>query len=194
MASRGDFRRALRECAMEALFVVLAVFVLLAFPVWTLVLLHKIRRDQDHHDVLLNGVLSRLDRLASRPSRVEPESRTSTDFPPPSAARPVAPPSPAPAPAFAPPPPPPPPPPTPRPAPIPSPIPAFAADAPDSSDPILPPRPSARKPKTPSAAFGIGSPSTRISAPKASLGNSPSQPPGSSASPSSFSSSASASS
>ena len=133
---------------MEALFVVLAVFVLLAFPIWTLVLLHRIRREQDHHQVLLDGALSRLDRLASRPAAGEPESRPSPASQPP-APRPAAPPAPAsvpPPPVSATPPPAPPPPPPPRPAPIP----AFAAEPPESSEPSASP-PSPLQEKTQNA-------------------------------------------
>ena len=39
---------------MEELLIPLAIFVFLAFPVWTLVLLHRILRRQDHQFSLLN--------------------------------------------------------------------------------------------------------------------------------------------
>ncbi len=53
---------------MEELLVPLAIFVFLVFPVWTLVLLHRVRREQRYHATLLNSLLSRLDRLAGPPA------------------------------------------------------------------------------------------------------------------------------
>ncbi len=50
---------------MEELLIPLAIFVFLAFPIWTLVLLHKIRSQQTGHDTVLNALLSRMDRLAA---------------------------------------------------------------------------------------------------------------------------------
>ena len=110
---------------MEALLVPLAFFVVLAFPVWTLVLLHKLRNRQDHQSSVLNSVLARLDRLAagdkSSPPQPAPSSYQPFVPPPRPAPAPVAPAAPAPAPVpavapSAPVPPPPPPPPAPRPA------------------------------------------------------------------------------
>lgn len=111
---------------MEELLIPLAFFVFLAFPVWTLVLLHKLRNRQDHQSSILNSVLARLDRLAAgdKSSPQQPAASAYQPF--------VPPPRPAPAPAPVTPPPPPSPvvaPPPLRPAPRPSvPIhgPAFA--------------------------------------------------------------------
>jgi uncharacterized membrane protein len=76
----------------------LAVFILLGFPVWTLVLLHKIRNRQDQQGSLLNSLHVRLDRLAAgekKPARV-PEPIPA----------PIPAPAPSPSPAYVPPPPP----------------------------------------------------------------------------------------
>lgn len=57
---------------MEELLVLLAAFVLLAFPIWTLVMLHKLRNGQRRQDSLLNSLLARMDRLAFPPKPVAP--------------------------------------------------------------------------------------------------------------------------
>ena len=57
---------------MEALLIPLTIFVFLAFPVWTLVLLHRILRRQDHQFSLLNSLHLRLDRLAAGDKKPEP--------------------------------------------------------------------------------------------------------------------------
>lgn len=75
---------------MEELLIPLAIFVFLAFPVWTLVLLHRILRRQDHHFSLLNSLHLRLDRLAAGDRKPEPAPA------PRPAPTPVAPPPPAP--------------------------------------------------------------------------------------------------
>ena len=49
---------------MEALLVVLSIFILLAFPIWVLILLHVIKNRQDRLGSLFNRLESRLDRLA----------------------------------------------------------------------------------------------------------------------------------
>ncbi len=126
---------------MEELLIPLAFFVFLAFPIWTLVLLHKLRNRQDHQSLLLNGILSRLDRLAS-PQKIEkapdtspapqpaPVVETYKPAPPPPchapAPVPISPPPPPPAPAYIPPPPP---------APIPTPT--FAKEEILSDEPTL---------------------------------------------------------
>lgn len=119
---------------MEELLIPLAFFVFLAFPVWTLVLLHKLRNRQDHQSSILNSVLARLDRLAAgdKSSPQQPAASAYQPF--------VPPPRPAPAPAPVTPPPPPSPvvAPPPRPAPQPSvpihePAAARAEEAPPSA-------------------------------------------------------------
>ena len=115
---------------MAAPFVLLAIFVVLVFPVWTLVLLHKIQNRQDRQDSLLDSLLSRMDRFAGGERKSAPV--------------PVPPPAPAPAPIL------------PPPAPVPSfhPLPVFdreekeeapapAAQAPESAE-----APSALREKT----------------------------------------------
>ena len=100
---------------MEELLIPLALFVFLAFPVWTLVLLHKLNHRQQRQDRRLNEILYLLDRFS------------------PAAKKPAPPPEPAPAPAPAPAPQPPPAPSalfTPPPASIPPPAPA-----PDAGEP-----------------------------------------------------------
>ena len=57
---------------MEALLIPLTFFVFLAFPVWVLVLLHKILHRQDHQFSLLNSLHLRLDRLAAGEKKPEP--------------------------------------------------------------------------------------------------------------------------
>ena len=61
---------------MEALLIPLTIFVFLAFPVWTLVLLHRILRRQDHQFSLLNSLHLRLDRLAAGDKKPEPAPGT----------------------------------------------------------------------------------------------------------------------
>ncbi len=90
----------------EVFFIALAVFILLVFPVWTLVLLHKLRNSQKHNATLLSSLLYRLDHLEGKKTAVPPAPVAQ------SAPLPVAPP---PAPVRAPAPPPPPPPAAPRP-------------------------------------------------------------------------------
>jgi uncharacterized membrane protein len=101
---------------MEELLIPLAIFIFFAFPVWTLVMLHKLRNAQRHQDLALDSLLSRLDRLAAP---AKPPTTAAAAVPSPAAAAmppPAPPPVAAPAPAMAPPPPPPPPPlPPPRP-------------------------------------------------------------------------------
>lgn len=110
---------------MEELLIPLAIFIFLVFPVWTLVLLFKLRSHQDHQSFLLDNLLARLDRLASAGKKTEaaPEP-TRTPTPAPTA--PSQPPRPAPAPAIAPP-----------PAPIPAPAARLAtpAEPPPASTP-----------------------------------------------------------
>jgi uncharacterized membrane protein len=96
---------------MEELLVPLAVFVFLVFPVWALILLHKIQNRQDRQGSLLDSLLSRMDRLAFGDKKSAPVIEPVADLRPPV---PVAPPRPAPAPVIVPPPPPPPP----KPAPL----------------------------------------------------------------------------
>ena len=104
---------------MLELLVPLAIFVFLAFPIWTLVLLLRLRHDQLQQGDLLDRLLHRMDRLAAADKKPAPL--------PPSA------PAPAPLPVPTPPPPPrpaplPPPPPVRPPQPVraPPPAPAFA--------------------------------------------------------------------
>ncbi|NLB66269.1 MAG: DUF2339 domain-containing protein [Lentisphaerae bacterium] len=104
---------------MEALLVVLSIFILLAFPIWVLILLHVIKNRQDRLGSLFNRLESRLDRLADTgpkaPPPVEPKPAPApAPVPPPPVSRP---PAPAPTPALAASPPPPPPRPTPAPPP-----------------------------------------------------------------------------
>ena len=118
---------------MEGLLVPLAIFVFLVFPVWALVLLHKLRNRQDHQSLLLNSLLSRMDRLgAPQKSEKSPETAPAPQ-PAPAPYKPYAPPPrpapvPAPAPIAPPPPPPPPPAPARTPPPPPAPAPAFAQE------------------------------------------------------------------
>ncbi len=117
---------------MEELLIPLAIFIFLVFPVWALVLLHKLRNRQDHQSLLLNNLLSRMDRLAAQQkSEKSPDaSPTPQSAPAPETYKPYTPPPrPAPTPApvpIAPPPPPPAPAYTPPPPPAPAPAPAFA--------------------------------------------------------------------
>ena len=60
----------------------LAIFILLGFPVWTLVLLHKIRNRQDRQSSLLNSLHARLDRLmAATPKATPPPAPISAPTP-----------------------------------------------------------------------------------------------------------------
>ena len=122
---------------MEELLIPLAIFIFLIFPVWALVLLHKLRNRQDHQSLLLNSLLARMDRLtAQQKTEKSPETVTATQpatapetykpFTPPPRPAPV--PSPTPAPVVPPPPPPPAPAYTPPPPPAPAPAPAFARE------------------------------------------------------------------
>ena len=116
----------------EELIIPVAIFVFLAFPIWTLVLLHIIKGRQNRQGELINSLLFRMDRLAAGEKKTEPAPEpvhASAPAPRPAPAPvpvPVAPPPPrpAPAPAFVAPPPPapatPPPPPPARPAPRPA--------------------------------------------------------------------------
>ena len=56
----------------EIFFIALAVFILLIFPVWTLVLLHKLRNSQKHNATLLSSLLYRLDHLEARKPAAAP--------------------------------------------------------------------------------------------------------------------------
>ena len=56
----------------EVFFIALAVFILLVFPVWTLVLLHKLRNSQKHNATLLGSLLYRLDHLEARKTAAAP--------------------------------------------------------------------------------------------------------------------------
>ena len=91
---------------MEALLIPLTFFVFLAFPVWVLVLLHKILHRQDHQFSLLNSLHLRLDRLAAGEKKPEsapapmPRPAPAPVAPPPAPVPPVAAP-PSPAPVFA---------------------------------------------------------------------------------------------
>ena len=78
---------------MAAPLVLLAIFVFLVFPVWALVLLHKIQNRQEQQGTLVNSLLSRLDRLAAGEKKPAPAP------PPAPAAAPMIPP-PAPIPSF----------------------------------------------------------------------------------------------
>ena len=78
---------------MAAPLVLLAIFVFLVFPVWALVLLHKIQNRQEQQGTLVNSLLSRLDRLAAGEKKPAPAP------PPAPAAVPMIPP-PAPIPSF----------------------------------------------------------------------------------------------
>jgi len=102
---------------MEELLVPLAIFVFLIFPVWALVLLHKITKRQGSHSANLNSLLYRLDRLEGVnkivPDKPNPVERAAPPSPTPAA--------PHPAPVMT---PPPPPPPRPTPDPSPTPVPA----------------------------------------------------------------------
>lgn len=97
---------------MEELLVPLAIFVFLIFPVWTLVLLHKLRNQQNSHNTRLNSILFRLDQMeggkkpaaapsaASKPvSAVPPPASPAT--PPPAPVTPPPPPRPKAEPAYA---------------------------------------------------------------------------------------------
>mgnify|MGYP003601612721 CR=1 FL=1 len=87
---------------MEALLIPLTFFVFLAFPVWVLVLLHKILHRQDHQFSLLNSLHLRLDRLAAGEKKPEsapapmPRPTPAPVAPPPAPVPVAAPPSPAP--------------------------------------------------------------------------------------------------
>ena len=117
---------------MEELLIPLAIFVFLVFPVWALILLHKIKNRQDRQGSLLDSLLSRMDRLAfadrKSPAAAAP-APAPVPAPAPAPAPAVQPPSPAPAPVV-------PPPPPPRPAPAPSP--AFARAEPAAAPPPAP--------------------------------------------------------
>lgn len=108
---------------MEELLIPLAIFVFLVFPVWALVLLHRLWNRQDHQSTLLNSLLSRLDRMAAGDSK----SVASTP-----ASVPVYTPTPRPAPAPAP---------TPvyTPPPAPAFVPRVPASRPLSTEPLTPP-------------------------------------------------------
>jgi uncharacterized membrane protein len=78
----------------ESLLVLLAVFLMLVFPVWTLVLLHKLRNSQKRQGSILNSLLFRMDRLAAQakgaaeseaPPAPAAPARPSVVAPPPSA-------------------------------------------------------------------------------------------------------------
>ena len=109
---------------MEELLIPAAIFVFLVFPVWTLILLHRVRGEQRHHNALLNNLHARLDRLTA-PAKPTEAPPAADDRPKPVPKREAAPPPPvaAPAPAYQPPAPPVPPPPPVRP-PAPAPVPA----------------------------------------------------------------------
>lgn len=102
---------------VETLMVMLAVFVLLVFPVSALILLCRIRNAQKHQELLFNGLRARLDRLAPErpsappsPADLQPLPAVSPapppPQPPPAAISQPLPPPPAPAAAIPPPPPP----------------------------------------------------------------------------------------
>ena len=75
----------------------LAIFILLGFPVWTLVLLHKIRHRQDRQSSLLNSLHARLDRLmAATPKATPPPAPISAPTPSISAFQPSVPAAPPP--------------------------------------------------------------------------------------------------
>ena len=87
---------------MEVPLFLLAIFVLLVFPVWALVLLHRIQNRQDQQGFLLDSLLSRMDRLAGgekkpAPAPVSPPAPAAAARPP--APAPIPPP-PAPVPSF----------------------------------------------------------------------------------------------
>ena len=110
---------------MEELLIPAAIFVFLVFPVWTLILLHRVRGEQKSHDILLSDVLRRLDRLAApaKPAEAPPAAELQPKPAPVPVYRPYVPPAPppAPAPVSVPPPqsvPPPPRPPAPAPSPL----------------------------------------------------------------------------
>lgn len=88
------------ENPMEAILVLLAIFLFLVFPVWALILLHQIRNRQDQQGGRLNELLYRLDRIVAdkKPAPVSESVHTAVPPPPP-------PPHPAPAPVAPPPPP-----------------------------------------------------------------------------------------
>ena len=109
---------------MEELLIPAAIFVFLVFPVWTLILLHRVRREQKSHDVLLSDVLRRLDRLAvpAKPAEALPAAEPQPKPAPVPTYRHYVPPVPPPAPVT----PPRPPAPEPVPTPAPEPVPAAA--------------------------------------------------------------------
>ncbi len=109
---------------MEELLIPLVLFVFLAFPVWTLVLLHKLKNRQQQQARRLNEILYLLDRVAHTVKKSPPSAE----------------PLHAPAPAAPPPPQPPPPSPVLPPPPAPAPIPAVASIAPPPA-PMPPPAP-----------------------------------------------------
>ena len=99
---------------MEAILVLLAIFVFLVFPLWAMTLLHKIRGQQDQQGKLLNSLLFRIDRLSANEKVSAPPSASDVRPPlpepalPPAAAPPPRPaPAPTPPPVYTPPPPPP---------------------------------------------------------------------------------------
>ena len=83
---------------MEELLVPLAIFIFLVFPVWALVLLHKIKNRQDRQGSLLDSLHSRMDRLAfaDKKSGVAPEPYYQPFTPPPPRPAPTAPATPIP--------------------------------------------------------------------------------------------------
>ncbi len=93
---------------MEEFLVPLAIFVFLIFPVWTLVLLHRIKSRQDRQGSLLDSLLSRMDRLAFADKKSTPVPEPAPVRAPVPTPAPLAPEPPAspPAPVVAPPPPP----------------------------------------------------------------------------------------
>ena len=127
---------------MEALLFLLAAFVLLVFPIWTLVLLNRLWSSQRRQDGFLHSLLARMDRLDARMPAASPPPAPRPAVPP----APVpAPPAPVPAPAIA----------ALRPPaapgtpPPPAAIPSAPPPAPARAEPSAPPRePSALREKT----------------------------------------------
>ena len=67
---------------MEALLFLLAAFVLLVFPIWTLVLLNRLWSSQRRQDGFLHSLLARMDRLDARmPAASPPPAPTSVSTP-----------------------------------------------------------------------------------------------------------------
>ncbi len=114
---------------MEELLVPLVIFVFLVFPIWALVLLHKLWNSQKLQQTKTSNLLFRINQMeADRKSNPqEPAEKPSAPVAPPAADPAITPPvAPAPSPVMT---PPPPPPPKPAPAPLPAPLPAAAYQA-----------------------------------------------------------------